>query len=76
MDSGSTSIQWKKDGLRRQYDVAEKVVNKLTAAEVSFKAGQNDAALEFISKGKDILLERQHCLRIADTISRWVGDGN
>ena len=72
MDSGSTSIQWKKDGLRRQYEVAEKVVNKLTAAEVSFKAGQNDAALEFISKGKDILLERQHCLRIADTsVGGW-----
>ena len=64
--NAASSFQWKKEGLKRQYDVAAMVSQRIEAGEEAFQAGQHAAGLKFVSEGKDILIQHMHCLKIAD----------
>ena len=65
--SSSSSYQWKKEGLKRQYDVTEQAVQHLKAAEVAYHANQLSSGHKLLQDGIKILLERMHCLQIADS---------
>ena len=68
IESSSVSqYQWKKAGLRKQFEVTDQFGKKFGAAEMSLKAGQVDATLKFIHQGKKLTDERLHCLKIADS---------
>ena len=65
--SSNSSYQWKKEGLKRQYDVTEQAVQHLKAAEVAYHANQLSSGHKLLQDGMKILLERMHCLQIADS---------
>ena len=69
--SAVSQYQWKKEGLRKQFEVTDQIGKKFTAAEMSLKAGQVDATLKFIHQGKKLTDERLHCLKIADLSPGW-----
>ena len=58
--------EWKKHGLKMQFNVANKVMKRCQLASVAIKARQYDRAHEFLEEGIDLLAERIKHLKIAD----------
>ena len=66
IDSKDQSYVWKKEGLRKQNEVHQKLLKQHRAAYAANELQQQDKTRQFIQSGIDQILERQKDLRIAD----------
>ena len=62
-----TSHDWKKEGLRKQDDMAQKVLVKLDTALANLDINHRQTALDLIVAAREILRQRTKELRIADS---------
>ena len=65
MDSKEQTHVWKK-GLKRQNDVAVKVLKKSKAASAAIETGQTERASQYMQEGTNILTDRIKGLKIVD----------
>ena len=63
----SSSHTWKKDGLKKQYDIATSVLRKNKMANKSLDNNKPESAKDYIKQGIDILVNRIKDLKIADS---------
>ena len=66
LDTKEQNYVWKKEGLKRQNDVAQKVIKKQKGALNAFDQGQMDRARTLVEEGMAILNDRVKDLKIAD----------
>ena len=59
--------EWKKEGLKRQNDIAQRVIKKLELALTSLALNDNPKTRALIKEAKEVLKQRTKELRIADT---------
>ena len=65
--SESGTHTWKKEGLRKQYEVVTKVLRKNKLATKSIDNKRPDVAREYIKQGINVLVNRIKDLKIADS---------
>ena len=59
--------QWKKDGLKKQHDVAQSILYKQNMAISALETKKTKTAITYLKQGNLLLLERMKDLRMADS---------
>ena len=67
VDAANSGLSWKKEGLKKQFDIAQSIVTKCQKAMSALRLQDGAAAKKQLQLGIDILSERMKELRIADS---------